>query len=100
MSCSSPPWPGEGRWPLIVGERHQKAAANERGGVVLSANRRRAGRHDPEKLQPTLYNYLLAVIGCQQSFYSTAVERFFRLVKRIIKTLLSQILYSEKSLEV
>ena len=73
LSCSSPPWPGEGRWPLIVGERHQKAAANERGAVVLSANRRRAGRHHPEKLQPTLYNYLLAVIGCQQSFYSREV---------------------------
>ena len=98
LSCSSPPWPGQGRWPLIVGERHQKAAANQRAALFLSTNRRRAGRHHPEKLQPTLYNYLLAVIGCQQSFYSTAkLERFFRLMKRIIKTLITHLIFKENN---
>ena len=80
-----------------MGERHQKAAANEKPVVVVSANRRLAGCHHPEKLQPTLYNYLLAVIGCHQSFESTAVGRFFRLIKRIIESLFStNVIFREK----
>ena len=53
----------------------------------------------PREAAATLYNYLLAVIGCHQSFYSTTVGSFLRLMKGLIKTLLSQLLYSEKSNE-